>query len=109
MQMTNALGVAAGSGAMSGLHVTSKHSDAWHAQHVAVALDDGQLFFLRMDTGACSGACNDAGGRTPPVADPWHGLIWTVSHSNELTVAAAPSTVPLLHATCSIQHNQEGL
>ena len=63
-------------------------------QHVAVALNSGRLFFLRTDTGACSGAC-DAGGRTPPVADAWLGLIWNVSHSNELTLTRAPGDVAL--------------
>jgi hypothetical protein len=57
---------------------------------VAVALDSGQLFFLRTDTGACAGESRSAGGRTAPVADPWLGLIWTVSHSRQLTLTRDP-------------------
>lgn len=58
-------------------------------QDLAVGLAKGQLAFLCTRSGARSGAI-DGAGRTPPTADPWLGLIWTVSHERRLLVCKAP-------------------
>ena len=58
-------------------------------QHLAVGLAKGQLAFLCTKSGALSGTLAGA-GRTPPAADPWLGLIWTVSHERQLLVCRAP-------------------